>query len=843
MSSFVRETYYREPSPRAVNPDLIPDWAVWVRRVLSVLLIGATVFYIALGVVGGPAPQVLRDVVVYGAGVFACVGFLVFAAIVFEGERWVWGLLALGVGLWAVGDVVRHAVRIGEGSGLLTVAVSPWSVPLYPCLFVGLLLLLAKTVRKAPTTVVVDSLVVALACAAYLVWFVDSAPEAVGGVAEAQLGNTIVPLVSVFLICLLVGIVAFLGYRASNMWLSLLVGGALLGATDLNWFFNSHLHFLFAGNVEATHWVQFLFHVGWLGAFAFLSTAAFRCKRVHPIERGMLATTVPLGVGLVAAFGLILWATWSVLPTLPVVLATLAVVLGFARAAQVLRLDSRLREADRLIYVDSVTGLPNRRDLDDAFVDPLGVSPYYPGMPWCGFVLMDVDGFRAVNDGVGRAGGDVLLKVVADRAMRVLEGSGHFLVRVSGDEFGLLLSRGAFEVDHEGDEDGVWSPIGSELNSRIGFLLGDIQKSVGASPVVLGVKGEPAADMRDVESIEIQPSVSFGVCLIPEHGVDGFEMLKSAELALRSAREERVRFKFYDSGDSGEGRARLEMMQQLRRAMVEHEFTAFYQPQLNLVSGRVESVEALVRWQHPVLGVLGPGRFLDLVEEAGLSAKLTLEMLAMVLRDNRAWFDRGVELVSGVNLSMSDLCDPEFPYLVKSLLSQYEVPAERLTLEVTESVLIESESVIIGVVRKLQDLGVRVSIDDYGIAYSSLSQLNVLKANELKLDRTFVSNIGDDAGRQVIATSTIGLADALGVDFVAEGVEVLEDVRVLEVLGCRRVQGFFVCPPVSSGVLLRWLSEFDRIVESGAVGDEFLLRVSRLQFGDGESVRAGVGAG
>jgi EAL domain-containing protein (putative c-di-GMP-specific phosphodiesterase class I) len=235
-----------------------------------------------------------------------------------------------------------------------------------------------------------------------------------------------------------------------------------------------------------------------------------------------------------------------------------------------------------------------------------------------------------------------------------------------------------------------------------------------------------------------------------------------------------------------------------------------YQPKLTIATGKIDGVEALVRWQHPQRGLLYPDKFLSLAEAAGLMPALTTVVLDQALRQCAAWRAEGVELTVCVNLSASDLLDTELPTLIQALLTNLDLPASALHLEITETVLLSDTDTIIPVLERLDAAGLRVAIDDYGTGYSSLAYLAKLPVHDLKLDQSFIKTMdGERNGARraaAIVTSTIALAQGLGLGFIAEGVETESSLAKLTALGCETVQGYYLSRPLPADKLLTWLA-------------------------------------
>jgi EAL domain-containing protein (putative c-di-GMP-specific phosphodiesterase class I) len=257
-------------------------------------------------------------------------------------------------------------------------------------------------------------------------------------------------------------------------------------------------------------------------------------------------------------------------------------------------------------------------------------------------------------------------------------------------------------------------------------------------------------------------------------------------------------------------RSRLQLASELRDAVARGEVVLHYQPKCELRSGRVTGAEALMRWYHPIHGAIAPDRFIPLAERSGLIRSLTMFAIESALAESRRWIDEGVDLTVSVNLSTRDLIDVQLPDDIARLLGERGVPAERLELEITESVIMADPLRARGVVSRLRDMGVHVAIDDFGSGYSSLGYLKRLPVNELKIDKSFVLGMTDDEGDGVIVQSTIDLAHNLGLRVVAEGVETDEVWERLRTMGCDVAQGFLISKAMAGSEFRRWLEHSGR---------------------------------
>jgi EAL domain-containing protein (putative c-di-GMP-specific phosphodiesterase class I) len=300
---------------------------------------------------------------------------------------------------------------------------------------------------------------------------------------------------------------------------------------------------------------------------------------------------------------------------------------------------------------------------------------------------------------------------------------------------------------------------------------------------------------------------SIGIALCPDHGRDRSLLLARADTAMYVAKRGRRGFEVWAPDGTPASRDRLETLEQLRVALDTEQLVNHYQPQLDLRTGAVTGLEALVRWEHPERGLLYPDVFLPLAEQAGLMRRLALRVLEGTLRDLAGWRAAGHELSVAVNLSVSNLQDVALPEQVQMLLEAFDVPARALTLEITEDVLMADAARSQQVMAGLRQLGVRLSVDDYGTGYSSLSYLCALPVDELKLDRSFVGNLTSDERAAAIVRSTLQLSRDLGMAMVVEGVEDGDALAALREWGCEYAQGYHIARPMPAERFLAWLAE------------------------------------
>jgi len=422
---------------------------------------------------------------------------------------------------------------------------------------------------------------------------------------------------------------------------------------------------------------------------------------------------------------------------------------------------------------DSLTGLANRRGLYTDGQARLAETPDRRRA----LLLLDLDKFKEVNDSLGHHAGDQLLIEMGDRLRGHLRG-GDLLARLGGDEFAILLQDAGFEEA---------ASVAGNLRAR---LAEPFTASAGSS--ALG-------------KITLHTSVSIGIARFPDDGPDLSSLLRKADIAMYKAKTSGEGYHVYSDSDNAGGAARLRTVDELQTAITSDQFVLHYQPKVDLDTGDVNSVEALVRWDHPARGLLYPDAFLDLVEASGLMRAMTRLVLEMAMDQAALWRGQGRHLTIAVNLSASSLVDGGLPDEVFAMLADRGVSPGALQLEITEEFLMDDRERARNILTRLRDGGVQISIDDYGTGYSSLSYLRELPIDELKLDQSFILPMADDARATALVASTIALAHSLGLRMVAEGVETELAYAALKRLGCDKAQGYFISRPVPAAELDHWL--------------------------------------
>jgi diguanylate cyclase (GGDEF)-like protein len=407
---------------------------------------------------------------------------------------------------------------------------------------------------------------------------------------------------------------------------------------------------------------------------------------------------------------------------------------------------------------DGLTGLANRKRLGHSLDD----GP-------AALVLLDLDLFKQVNDTLGHHVGDQLLVAVAQRLTSCVRPH-DVVARLGGDEFALLL-------------------VGGDVAAAT--KAAERARAVLSTPFSLG-------------GLLVEVAASAGIAVSPDHGAHLEELLQRADVAMYLSKES-GQVEVYDADRDPNTPGRLVLLGALRRALEADELLLHYQPKADVATGRVVGLEALVRWQHPQLGLVMPGEFLPMAERSGLVTPMTSWLLDAALGRVAGWRARGWDLSIAVNITVKDLVSDGFVGRVRDALDRHGLPPSVLQLELTEGSLFAESAPARAALKHLRELGVSLSLDDFGTGWSSLGQLRKLPVSEIKVDRSFVSRMADDARDLAIVTAVVDLARGLGIRVVAEGVEDQRTWDRLAELGCDRVQGWALAPALPPEELEPWL--------------------------------------
>jgi diguanylate cyclase (GGDEF)-like protein len=677
--------------------------------------------------------------------------------------------LILGASLlaWTLGHIAVTSETLGGAEPSSPSLADAFYLSFFPLAYVALVLYLRGEVRRLATPSWLDGMVAGLGAAAVCAAFAFNALEYItGGGVLATAVNLAYPVGDVLLLLLVVCGTTVLSGRARGAWLVLACGIALTVLGDT---FN-----LFEDSAWSSHLGVVINGVAWPGAILLMS-AAMWLPRVRSDPRAFQKPTGFLLPGLAATCGLatIFIGTLQPLNGVAIGLATAALALvGVRMGLSVRALRALTQDRQRLSVTDHLTGLGNRRylfDVLDAFFAEEAAASLQrrdgQAQRSLAFLFIDLEHFKKINDSFGHPAGDELLRRLALRLAQSL-GEGDVLARVGGDEFGVAL----MDADAE---------HAARVAQRIGASL-----------------EQPFA----LEAVHARLGANIGIALAPTDATDSAGLISCADAAMYRAKLGAAPLARYEQALDDAG-SRLRLAEELHGAIAARELILHYQPQLDLHSGEISTAEALVRWQHPTLGLIPPIKFLPLAEEAGLMGALTRLVLEQAIAQCAAWraaaAGPGRELSVSVNVSATDLLHEGFAALIAGLLAQHEQPASCLVIEITETSVITEFERSRAVVQELRDLGVAVSIDDFGAGFTSLAHLSSLAVEELKLDRSLIAPLAH-GGRPrdlELVRATTALGHALRLRVVAEGIEDEATLKLLTSLGCDLGQGYFIGRP------------------------------------------------
>jgi diguanylate cyclase (GGDEF)-like protein len=451
------------------------------------------------------------------------------------------------------------------------------------------------------------------------------------------------------------------------------------------------------------------------------------------------------------------------------------------------KLAVKQRENEHQAFHDTLTGLPNRLLFRLSLSQAIERAAEREGR--IAVMLMDLDHFKEINDSLGHHVGDRLLAAIGPRLAETLR-EHDLMARLGGDEFGILLPDVADETE----------------------------AAAIAQRLIDGLH-HPVA----VDELDLDVSGSVGIALFPDHAGDADTLLRHADVAMYAAKESGIGLELYDEVIDRHKPELVRLVTQIRPAIEDGQFRMYYQPKIRLSDGRVAGAEALIRWHHPTLGRLAPADFVPMVEKTVLLQPMTHWALNDVLRTWRTWSEAGVEIPVAVNVSPRTLLDQDFPDVVEQLLERWGVSSRFLRLELTENFLVADSARAGSVLHRLAGIGVGLSIDDFGTGFSSLSYLKRLPIEEIKIDRSFVSNMMDRVEDFTIVRATIELGRNLGLRVVAEGVQDRETFDRLGDFGCDEAQGYYIARPLDRDDFWAWLSQREAQPEEATIdgdGDE-----------------------
>ena len=673
--------------------------------------------------------------------------------------------LGLGVLSWSIGDTLLTAQSAGGATPPIPSLADLFWLGFYPLVYVALVLLMRRHIRRLAPATWLDGAVAGLGAAGVCAAFAfNTILHSVGGNAAAATVATDLayPIGDVLLLVLAVGGTAIIPGRRNPQWL-LLAGAIAINAIGDT--FN-----LFATSGSTSHLGTVFNGIAWPTSILLISISVWmRPGHFNPLAPQRTAGFLLPGLGACAGLAILLADTVYRVTPVAIGLATATLVtVGVRLGLSVRRLRSLTEKRHHQAITDELTGLGNRRQLfyllDGFFADLADRRTDHH----LSLLYVDLDHFKEINDSFGHAAGDELLRQLGPRLQSSLRDT-DVLVRVGGDELAVIV----MDTDSE-----YATAVAQRLMARL------------EEPFVL-------------HAVSVRISASIGIASAPTDAADSIGLLRCADLAMYRAKVGPAAFEIYrhDIDDAGN---RLRLVEELREAVESGRFELHYQPQVDLHTGEITAVEALVRWPHPRLGMVPPLDFLPLAEEAGLMQSLTALVLEQAVTQCAAWHAAGQRLTVSVNVSATNLLDAGFGDTVTAVLARHHLPPSALILEITETTIIRDFDLCKLVIAQLRGLGLGVSIDDFGAGFTSLAYLGGLAVSELKLDRSFLTRLatGDTDRNQALVRATIALGHKLGMRVVAEGIEDHAALDLLASLGCDLAQGYFISHPMPAQDLL-----------------------------------------
>ena len=707
--------------------------------------------------------------------VYVCAAAIViFRAIRIPSGRAAWTLIAVGLTLYAAGNVVWVAWYDGlESPPIPSISDGLW-LALYPASYLGLLLLARERGRTVPAGVWLDGIVAGLGLAAI------GAAVVFGPVLDSATGSPIAvatnlayPVADLLLASLVIGLLALRGWRPDRCWALLGAGFMLLCVAD-----SIYLLQVAAGSAQTS----LLPNIFYLSGVVLLALAAWQPQReASPAQiEGWSVLLVPAAF-VIAAIGMPLYDHYASISELAIVLATLTLLAAMVRTALTFRDVRALAQTRREATTDDLTSLPNRRLFLRTVDDAIAAARADGGS--IALLLVDLDQFKKLNDGLGHQAGDELLRQIGPRVSEVLR-EHDMLARLGGDEFGVMLSSPCDEA------------AALSVADRVGAVL-----------------REPF----DVAGLHLRVAASVGISLYPSQSEDAQQLLRHADIAMYEAKVAGSARELYARERDTNSRESLALASELPGAIAGGQLVVHYQAVADASTRRIVGMEALVRWEHPERGLLAPAAFVPLAEQTGLMRELTRTVIADAAATCRRWREAGHDVHVAVNVSFTDLLDTRFPFEVADTLVANDLDPAALVIEVTESSIMSDAERIGDVLARLGEFGVHISLDDFGTGYSSLAHLRALPVGEVKVDRSFVARMHEDATDKAIVRSTVQLAHNLGMRVVAEGVEDDQTWTSLASMGCDRIQGYGLSRPLPA-------ADAEALIEANAAASQHRLR-------------------
>ena len=755
----------------------MPASAPWSRELLARRVgigIGAGIvavggLHAVLGLGGRALDEPLRD---WATSVmYVIVGAIVWLRAVRErGRRAPWIALAIGISLYGAGNVLWTSwLEHVSNPPIPSVCDALW-LSLYPFAYFGVAGLAGIRRGVLPAGVWLDAVVAGLGIAALGATVVlPPVLRSASGSPIAMATELAYPVCDLLLAALVLGLLALRGWRIDRLW-GLLGGSFLTLAVADSMYAVQVAH----GAAANTSGVANLFYMPAMLRLA-LAAGERNAPDSTPALQSWSVLVIPAAFT-AGAIGLLAYGQVTPLGPLPYTLALLTLLAAVARTAMTFREVRALAETRVQAHTDELTSLANRRQLVRSAQEAVAASREAGAS--VAVMLIDLDDFKEINDTLGHHAGDVLLSQIGPRLEAALPRS-DIVGRLGGDEFCVILERA------------------------------DAAAALGVARDMMAAFAAPFA----VEGLSLMVSASIGISLFPAHADNAADLLRCADAAMYQAKRTRSGPRLYASDDAADPSERLSLAAELSVAFDGDQLDVHYQPQVDGHTGRVVGAEALVRWRHPTRGLLAPADFVGVAQRAGLVRELTRSVLAVGLEQLSRWRAEGHNLRLSVNVSAADLLDVGFPDELKAALLAGEVPPSALVLEVSQRTIADDPGRVGNALARLGELGIGLSLDDFGHGFTSLASLRTIPVGEIKLHRSIVRGITGDRVDAAIARSTMAIGRELGLRMLAVGVEDRATADAVLAAGCDVLQGYLVGPPVPAG-------DFGLVLRSGRAREQ-----------------------
>ncbi|WP_213454612.1 bifunctional diguanylate cyclase/phosphodiesterase [Rhizomonospora bruguierae] len=680
--------------------------------------------------------------------------------------RATWTCVGLGIACWAVGDVYWTATFANRPAGDIPVpsVADACYVGLYPLAYAGFILLARGAARRLPAAVWLDALVSSLAAGAVFsgiamgqVLHTDDGADLAG-----QITNLLYPVGDLVLLAVAVAALTMVRWRPDPVWWLLGLGAALFAVAD-----TAYLIALDHQTYEDGGWIDGLWILGLtLMAYA----ASLPRRRVTTEVRGFAALLVPILFSL-AALGVLVVGTFVRLHPVAVLLAAACLIAAGVRTALTFEQTRELARTRVAAHTDLQSGLGNRRALDAEL--PTLLHRLRPGSQLY-LTILGIDHMSEINGTLGYPVGDLVLNAVGERLRREIPADA-VCARLGGVELAVLRT------------------------VRPGT---DPAEVLAQTRALVGVLAEPV----EAGDLPVHIEVSAGIAAAPAHAATPEALIRCAADALRTAREHGTGIEAYDPALDAGSRFGPQLFPDLLRAFAEEQFVTYYQPKVDVATGRPVALEAVLRWHHPHRGLIEAEDVQPLAARVGLRRRLTRALLESSVQACAGWLARGVELGVAADIDVPDILDSQLPYDLAKMINRAGIPPGAVTLEVAEDVLLVDPRRTSSALGQFRHFGLRLALDHYGRSAPSLTRLRTLPVDEIKLDASFVAPVPRSTQDAAVVRSTIELARSLNIATVAEGVAAQDVLAALTTYGCSGVQGPLPGEPMDPEQLDAWLA-------------------------------------